>query len=83
VSAKKSAKAAVRSPAALPPAVLAKSGVSFDIGMDARVRFEAGGGQEVTKRLAPRLAALWNAALDLSDEEVFARALAADLRRAK
>lgn len=67
----------------LEEAVLAKSGVSFDIGRLARVRFDAGGGQGVTRKLAPRLAALWNAALEASDEEVFARALAAAQRRAK
>lgn len=74
---------AKRAPSERPLAVLAKSGVSFDIGSLARVRFDAGGGQSVSGLLAARLTALWNAALDVPDEEVFSRAAAAAMRRAK
>lgn len=54
----------------LPEAVLAKSGVSFDVGMLARVRFDSGAGQAVSKVLAERLMHLWNGARHLTNEEV-------------
>jgi hypothetical protein len=54
----------------LPEAVLAKSGVSFDVGMLARVRFDSGAGQKVSKVLAERLVHLWNGARHLTNEEV-------------
>ncbi len=55
--------------AVLPEAVLAKSGVSFDVGMLARVRFDSSG-QKVSKVLAERLMHLWNGARHLTNEEV-------------
>ena len=54
----------------LPRAVLASSGVSFDVGMLARVRFDSGEGQKVSKVLAARFVHLWNGSRHLTDAEV-------------
>lgn len=68
----------------LPEAVMAKSGVSFDVGMLARVRFDAGS-QGVSRVLAARLVKLWNISKHLTGAqlEVFERLEVGYGRKAK